>query len=207
MLYLTVGSAEFASSLAAGVHHPIQASSDVQAESGTRSSKPALASPPAGIHLPIQVSSDVQADSGTRSSKPAPAPASTPPTEREIIRLKRLERFSSEKSNPYPVHHTERMTSKDSVDSNPMSPSGAVAGEVSNSTQSSSTGLNEGAFEVGDLVQVYRPDSAPWYGVIKWIGTLPGTSAQLAGIEMVRSLTSIQIHVSLNLESIGDNVQ
>ena len=163
-----IGSAEFPSSLAAGVPLPIQAGSDVQADStcGTRSSKPA----------------------------PAPAPAGTPPTEREIIHQKRLERFSSEKSNPYPVHYTEHTTSKDSVDSMPMSPSGAVAGEVSNSSKSSSTGLNEGVFEVGHLVQVDRPDSAPWYGVVKWIGTLPGASALLAGIEMVRSLTSIHVY-------------
>ena len=27
-------------------------------------------------------------------------------------------------------------------------------------------------FEVDDMIQVDRPDSAPWYGVIQWMGTL-----------------------------------
>jgi hypothetical protein len=40
-------------------------------------------------------------------------------------------------------------------------------------------------FEVGKLIQVDRPDSAPWYGVIKWIGTLPGSTSLFAGLEMV----------------------
>ena len=46
-----------------------------------------------------------------------------------------------------------------------------------------------GTFEVGDCIRVDRPDSAPWYGVIRWIGTLPGTSAApLAGMEMVSTM-------------------
>ena len=46
--------------------------------------------------------------------------------------------------------------------------------------------------EVGDCIRVERPDSAPWYGVIRWIGTLPGTStAPLAGMEMVSTYSSL----------------
>ena len=41
-------------------------------------------------------------------------------------------------------------------------------------------------FEIDDMIQVDRPDSAPWYGVIRWIGTLPGNTTLLAGIEMVK---------------------
>ena len=39
--------------------------------------------------------------------------------------------------------------------------------------------------KVGDMIQVDRPDSAPWYGVIQWIGNLPGSSSPSAGIDMV----------------------
>ena len=53
-----------------------------------------------------------------------------------------------------------------------------------------------GTFEVGDCIRVDRPDSAPWYGVIRWIGTLPGTStAPLAGMEMVSTYSSLDTTV------------
>ena len=39
-------------------------------------------------------------------------------------------------------------------------------------------------FEVGDVVKVEQKES-PWYGVIRWIGQLPGSSESIAGIEMV----------------------
>ena len=42
-----------------------------------------------------------------------------------------------------------------------------------------------GVFDVGDVIQVDRPDSAPWYGVIKWIGRLGEKKVLTAGIEMV----------------------
>ena len=45
------------------------------------------------------------------------------------------------------------------------------------------TGLPR-AFEVGDVVKVEQKES-PWYGVIRWIGQLPGNSKSIAGIEMV----------------------
>ena len=39
-------------------------------------------------------------------------------------------------------------------------------------------------FEVGDMVMVEQKES-PWYGVIRWIGQLPGNPKSIAGIEMV----------------------
>ena len=39
---------------------------------------------------------------------------------------------------------------------------------------------------------VERPDAAPWYGVIKWIGDLPGHPGEpVAGIEMVIHIYNI----------------
>ena len=54
---------------------------------------------------------------------------------------------------------------------------------------------NESVFEVNELIKVDRPDSAPWYGVVRWIGTLSGTRAQSALCEMVRNLNSIYCFV------------
>lgn len=44
---------------------------------------------------------------------------------------------------------------------------------------------NEAVFEINDVIQVDRLESAPWYGVIRWIGTLPGQTTLSAGLEMV----------------------
>ena len=101
----------------------------------------------------------------------------TPPTERDFVRQQRLKRFSSsasDKSNSEMVAYTtvERTTSHDSTGSSLQSP-GAV-GVVGSSTEktdvSSPLSPTFGVFDVGKVIQVDRPDSAPWYGVIKWIG-------------------------------------
>ena len=159
----------------------------------------------AGVRFPVQASDDSQTDSPVRPKKstaPAPAPSSTtqpsstPPTERDFVRQQRLKRFASntsDKSNPDPANLSpvEQENSSDCVCSPLMPPSAATAGASSPQSTSNSCSSNREAFEVGDCIQVDRPDSAPWYGVIKWIGTLPGSSVPSAGIEMVRH------HISL----------
>ena len=164
-----------ASLLAAGVRYPIQASDDSQTDSPVRPKK-----------------STAPAPTPTSTSQPSTNPASsTPPTERDFVREQRLKRFASstsDKSNPDPdnLSPMERRTSDDPISSPLTSPSAATAGASYLQTTSNSCSSNREAFEVGDCIQVDRPDSAPWYGVIKWIGTLPGSSVLSAGIEMVR---------------------
>ena len=48
----------------------------------------------------------------------------------------------------------------------------------------SSSSLRMQQFEVGDLVKV-ECKGKPWYGVIRWIGSLPNVEGSSAGIEMV----------------------
>ena len=153
---------------------------------------------------PIQVTDDAQRDSPAKlkttagKSKPvAPAPipvpqtsqaqpqaqlgGTTPPTERELIRQKRLQRFSSGSAQHDVV---ERTTSGDSIQSPLLSPNVAGASSTANIPRLDST-PTAAAFEVGDMIQVDRPNSAPWYGVIQWVGTLPGHACPSAGVEMV----------------------
>ena len=153
---------------------------------------------------PVQASDDAQRDSPAKlktKSPSAPQPlgaqaaqgqgGTTPPSERDIIRQKRLQRFSSDtsdKSDCSPVQGVvvERATSSGSVQSPLLSPSAAATDSTAGvpTLDSRPSGLQ---FEVGDMIQVDRPDSAPWYGVIRWMGTLPGSSIQIAGIDMVHA--------------------
>ena len=172
-LNIMLGSADIASSLAAGVRYPIQATDDTQRDSPAK----------------LKIAEDDQKNSPAKlktaaKSPPAPAPAaqaaqtqggSTPPSERDLIRQKRLQQFASDTSDKFsanPIQHDvmERTMSAGSVQSPLLSPSMAAL---------------KSKFEVGDMIQVDRPDSAPWYGVVRWIGTLPGSSCHSAGIEMV----------------------
>ena len=167
------------SSLAAGVRYPIQASDDSQTDSPVGPKKStALAPTPLSTNQP--------------STNPT---SSTPPTERDFVHQQHLKGFASstsDKSNPDPpnLSPVERKMSDDPIGSPLMSPSAATAGASSPQTTSNSYSSNREAFEVGDCIQVDRPDSAPWYGIIKWIGMLPGSSVPSAGIEMVRHLTN-----------------
>ena len=163
--YFILGSAAFASSLAAGARAPIQASDDSQPDGPVRPKATA-------------VSASVQGH--------------TPPTERDFVRQQRLKRFSSsasDKSNSEMVAYTtvERTTSHDSTGSSLQSPGAVgVAGSSTEKTDvSSPLSPTFGVFDVGKVIQVDRPDSAPWYGVIKWIGRLGEKNILTAGIEMV----------------------
>ena len=60
-----------------------------------------------------------------------------------------------------------------------------VVGSSTEKTDVCSPSPNFGVFDVGNVIQVDRPDSAPWYGVIKWIGRLGEKKVLTAGIEMV----------------------
>ena len=141
---------------------------------------------------PIQVTDDAQRDSPvklktTAKSTAPPAPLSgaqaaqgqgqggaTPPSERDRIRQKCLQRFASAQGAVM-----ELTTSSGSVQSPVLSPSAAATSFIADIPAESP------GFEVGDMIQVDRPDSAPWYGVIRWIGTLPGRNNLFAGLEMV----------------------
>ena len=153
------------------------------------------------MRFPVQVTDDAQRDSPAKlkttaksTAPPVPLPGAqaaqgqgqggaTPPSERDHIRQKRLQRFTSDTSDTNPtqgaVSIVERTTSSGSVQSPVLSPSAAATSSTADIPAESP------GFEVGDMIQVDRPDSAPWYGVIRWIGILPGSSSLSAGLEMV----------------------
>ena len=165
----------------------------------------------AGAQALIQLD-DFQLDGPVRpkatlSAVSASVQGHTPPTERDFVRQQRLKRFSSnasDKSNSEMVAHTtvERMTSHDSTGSSLQSP-GAV-GVVESSTEK--TGVfsplspNFGVFDVGNVIQVDRPESTPWYGVIKWIGHLGESTVVTAGIEMVRDKLRTQNYLFIEYD-------
>lgn len=183
-----LGSADIASSLAAGVRYPIQATDDAQRDHPAK----------------LKIADDAQRDSPAKLKTaaklpPAPAPGAqaaqaqgggtTPPTERDRIRQIRLQRFTSDTSDKPDsnlAQHdvVERTISTGSVQSPLLSPSVAATNFTADIPTLESRPSGSG-FEIGDMIQVDRPDSAPWYGVIQWIGTLPGSSCLSAGIEMV----------------------
>ena len=53
------------------------------------------------------------------------------------------------------------------------------------------------SFEVGDMVMVERPDAAPWYGVIKYLGDPLSTGQTIAGLEIVSLSSDLVISLSL----------
>ena len=168
---IMLGSADVASALAVGVRFPVQATDDAQRDSPAKL-KTTAKSPLAPAPLPGAQAAQGQGPGGA-----------TPPSERDHIRQKRLQRFASDTSdtNPTQLQGTimERTTSSGSVQSPVLPPSVAAT-----SSTADIPAVLPG-FEVGDMIQVDRPDSAPWYGVIRWIGTLPGGGSPSAGLEMV----------------------
>ena len=208
------GSADLASSLAAGVRLPIQASDDTQVQTDSPVRPKLMAT-----NAPSPSSDDVRSDgpfrsktapagststssprekelTATRSSKASPT-ASTPPSERDFIRQQRLKRFSSSTSDRSDTNSAS-CSEQRVLDSPPREVADNVrplSVRTSSATTETST-PSAATFEVGDCIRVERPDSAPWYGVIRWIGTLPGTStAPLAGMEMVSTYSSLDTTV------------
>ncbi len=92
-----LGSADIASSLAAGVRYPIQATDDTQRDN------------PAKLKIADNDQKDSPAKLKTAAkSPPAPVPAAqaaqtqgdaTPPSERDLVHQKRLQRFASDTSD------------------------------------------------------------------------------------------------------------
>ena len=155
------------------------------------------------MQYPIQVTSDAQRDSPaklktTAKSPTAPVPfpgaqaaqgkgqeGTMPLSEQDRIRQKRLQQFASDTSDTNPTQNAiiEQTTSTSALVQSPVLSTSAAAtnftGDVPVTLES------RPGFEVGDMIQVDRPDSVPWYGVIRWIGTLAGTTTLSAGLEMV----------------------
>ena len=143
--------------------------------------------------------------SSQESPKASPT-ATTPPSDRDILRQQRPKRFSSsasDRSDTNTTGYSDQQTLHETPQAAATgftevpSPDGAAVNtgcqSVAESSETSTVSKPaEGcSFEVGDCIRVDRPDSAPWYGVIKWIGTLtlPGIgSADSAGIEMVSAV-------------------
>ena len=141
-------------------------------------------------------------------SKASPT-ATTPPSERDFVRLQRLKRFSSsasDRSDTNTTGHSDQRTLDEApqeadtgsglVTSSSLNGAAVKTGgqcvPESSKTSAVTKPAERCSFEVGDCIRVDRPDSAPWYGVVRWIGTLtlPGTgAAESAGIEMVSTMS------------------
>lgn len=111
------------------------------------------------------------------------------------IRQQRLKQFLSDKSDSSPLlpgspRETQRTlntgstTSGDGEQECPPPLLLTKEGDLSTTTDGNTKPPADRPFEVGDLVKVEQKDS-PWYGVIRWIGQLPGSLKCIAGIEMV----------------------
>ena len=170
----------------------------------------------AGVRYPIQATDYAQRDSPAKlkttvkspSSAPAPPPGSraaqgqggtTPPTERDIIRQKRLQQFTSDTSDKSDSNPTQSVGIERTASYPLLSPAAAITSSTADipTLDSSPSGLR---FEVGDMIQVDRPDSASWYGVIRWIGILSGSSSPSAGIDMVYYILLKEFHYSPKYE-------
>ena len=151
-----------------------------------------------GARAPIQGSDHSQSHEAMSAS----IHGNTPSTERYFVHQQRIKRFSSNasvKSNSEMVTHTavKRMKICDSTGSSLQSP-GAVGSSKDKSSVAFPLRPNVGVFDIGDVVQVDRPNSAPWYGVIRWIGRLGENEVLTAGIEIVRDKFRAQEYTIIN---------
>ena len=122
-------------------------------------------------------------------------------SELELIRQKRVQKMSStgsDKSESLPKFEPSERAMMRSVSTPSRSlafpePSSKDAGRLSSSTSSfspakcskgNSSSPMRKEFEVEDVVKVDH-DPNPWYGVIKWVGSIPDLPEKVAGIEMV----------------------
>ena len=113
-----------------------------------------------------------------------------------------MKRFSSDKSDSS-LRETQRTLSTGSTtsgDGEQECPPTLLTKEedLSTATDGITKPLADRPFEVGDMVKVEQKDS-PWYGVIRWIGQLPGSSKRIAGIEMVGKVSPVMYRVKLML--------
>ncbi len=112
-----------------------------------------------------------------------------------MMRRKRLERFASNISN----NSDSSFGNENSSNRAHRSSSGVEAPPPSLSSAQGNTREENTVpvrsvcpFDLDDMVMVERPDAAPWYGVVRWIGELPDQPGQpIAGIEMVSELLAL----------------
>ena len=107
----------------------------------------------------------------------------------QYLRQQRLKRFSSDKSDSSPLlpgipRETQRTFSTTSGDGEQECPPNLSLTKEEDLFTTTGGNTKPPAFEVGDMVKVEHK-SSPWYGVVRWIGQLPGSSKCIAGIEMV----------------------
>ena len=116
-----------------------------------------------------------------------PVQESSQESDLELIRRKRLERLVSGGSDNPDSPKSEKAvlsTPNSSGVSEVMKPSGnreLVSG--SPPVQGFKRSSSSPRFEVGDVVKVEGKKSL--YGVVKWVGNIPGVEGNLAGIETV----------------------
>ena len=110
----------------------------------------------------------------------------------QYIREQRLKRFSSDPSSTLsgsPRETTRALStgSTTSGDGEQECPPTLLTKEedLSTATDGNAKLPADRPFEVEDLVKVERDKGSPWYGVVRWIGQLPGNPKRIAGIEMV----------------------
>ncbi len=119
-------------------------------------------------------------------------PPHTPETEQNMIRRKRIERLGSNLSNNSDGPGNEDPSTRRERTSIPDAPPPSlVPGGVNASNLQENAAITVPApsvcpFDLNDMVMLERADAAPWYGVVKWIGELPGHLEQImVGVEMV----------------------
>ena len=104
----------------------------------------------------------------------------------EYVRRRRLERFKSNWSNISALSGSSSSDIQEWSSSGTSSFSEKLAVSSSSLQQPPHAHPLSCSFELDDMVMVERPDAAPWYGVIRWIGELPERQGvPVAGIEMV----------------------
>ena len=110
-----------------------------------------------------------------------------------------MKRFSSDKSDSS-LRETQRTFSTTTGDGEQECPPTPLTkeGDLSTATDGNTMPLADIPFEVGDMVKVESKGS-PWYGVVRWIGQLPGSSKCIAGIEMVGKVSPVMYRVNVNL--------
>ena len=120
----------------------------------------------------------------------------------QYLREQRLKRFSSDPSSTLfeSPRETKRTLSTGSTTSGEQEcPPTLLTKEGDLTTATDGKPPADRPFEVEDLVKVERDKSSTWYGVVRWIGQLPGSSKYIAGIEMVGKVSPVMYRVNVDL--------
>ena len=117
----------------------------------------------------------------------------TPTSERDLIRMKRLQKMSTT-DDPSFQPSSSPSGLKRSASNPPDSPTAAKFAK--NSEPSPIKADVSSSFQVGQLVRVdHKPK--PWYGVIKYIGPVTDCPGTFAGVEMVWYTSPYQYYTSV----------